>query len=282
MKAAIKKVLKSGIRFAVNVAMQSTIGRYSIDQVLDLALSRSKTVQHQGLALTFAVPNKLNLFRVDSFSIKEPETLEWIDAIPQGSVLWDIGANIGLYTCYAAKARGCRVFAFEPSIFNLELLARNISLNGLTREATIIPLPLTDALTISTLNMTTTEWGGAMSTFDQTYTHDGSMLKKVFEFRTIGLSMDEALALLRNAQPDYIKMDVDGIEHLILKGGAGVLRSIKGVLIEINDEFEQQSVDSTRYLREAGLVLKAKRHADMFDQSPYRNSYNQIWHRVTM
>ena len=282
MKAAIKKVLKSGIRFAVNVAMQSTIGRYSIDQVLDLALSRSKTVQHQGLALTFAVPNKINLFRVDSFSIKEPETLEWIDAIPQGSVLWDIGANIGLYTCYAAKARGCRVFAFEPSIFNLELLARNISLNGLTREATIIPLPLTDALTISTLNMTTTEWGGAMSTFDQTYTHDGSMLKKVFEFRTIGLSMDEALALLRNAQPDYIKMDVDGIEHLILKGGAGVLRSIKGVLIEINDEFEQQSVDSTRYLREAGLVLKAKRHADMFDQSPYRNSYNQIWHRVTM
>ena len=282
MKAAIKKVLKSGIRFAVNVAMQSTIGRYSIDQVLDLALSRSKTVQHQGLALTFAVPNKLNLFRVDSFSIKEPETLEWIDAIPQGSVLWDIGANIGLYTCYAAKARGCRVFAFEPSIFNLELLARNISLNGLTREATIIPLPLTDALTISTLNMTTTEWGGAMSTFDQTYTHDGSMLRKVFEFRTIGLSMDEALALLRNAQPDYIKMDVDGIEHLILKGGAGVLRSIKGVLIEINDEFEQQSVDSTRYLREAGLVLKAKRHADMFEQSPYRNSYNQIWHRVTM
>lgn len=282
MKAAIKKVLKSGIRFAVNVAMQSTIGRYSIDQVLDLALSRSKTVQHQGLALTFAVPNKINLFRVDSFSIKEPETLEWIDAIPQGSVLWDIGANIGLYTCYAAKARGCRVFAFEPSIFNLELLARNISLNGLTREATIIPLPLTDALTISTLNMTTTEWGGAMSTFDQSYTHDGSMLKKVFEFRTIGLSMDEAVALLRNAQPDYIKMDVDGIEHLILKGGAGVLRSIKGVLIEINDEFEQQSVDSTRYLREAGLVLKAKRHADMFDQSPYRNSYNQIWHRVTM
>ncbi len=160
MKTAIKKVLKSGIRFAVDVAMKSTIGRYSIDQVLDIALNRAKTVQHQGLALTFAVPNKLNFFRVDSFSIKEPETLEWIDGIPQGSVLWDIGANIGLYTCYAAKARGCRVVAFEPSIFNLELLARNISLNGLTSKATIIPLPLTDALTVSTLNMTTTEWGG--------------------------------------------------------------------------------------------------------------------------
>ena len=282
MKAAIKKALKSCIRFAVNGVMKSAIGGYSVDQVLDIALSRTKTVQHQGVALTFAVPNKLNLFRVDSFSIKEPETLEWIDGIPQGAVLWDIGANIGLYTCYAAKARGCRVVAFEPSIFNLELLARNISLNSLTSTATIIPLPLTDALTISTLNMTTTEWGGAMSTFDQSYTHDGSMLKKVFEFRTIGLSMDEALALLRTAQPDYIKMDVDGIEHLILKGGTEVLKNIKSVLIEINDDFEEQAVNSVRYLREAGLVVKAKRHANMFDHSPYKNSFNQIWHRATM
>ncbi len=282
MKAAIKKVLKSGIRFALNVLMKSAIGRYSIDQVLDISLSRAKTVQHQGLALTFAVPNKLNFFRVDSFSAKEPETLEWIDGIPQGSVLWDIGANIGLYTCYAAKARRCRVVAFEPSVFNLELLARNISLNGLTGNVTIVPFPLTDALTISTLNMTTTEWGGAMSTFDQSYTYDGSVLKKVFELRVIGLSMDEALALLRIAQPDYIKMDVDGIEHLILKGGTEVLKNIKSVLIEINDVFEEQAVNSVRYLREAGLVVKAKRHANMFDHSPYKNSFNQIWHRATM
>lgn len=108
------------------------------------------------------------------------------------------------------------------------------------------------------------------------------MLKKVFELRTIGLSMDEALALLRIVRPDYIKMDVDGIEHLILKGDAEVLKNIKSVLIEINDEFEEQAVNSARYLREAGLVLKAKRHANMFDHSPYRSSYNQIWHRVTV
>lgn len=94
--------------------------------------------------------------------------------------------------------------------------------------------------------------------------------------------MDEALALLRIAQPDYIKMDVDGIEHLILKGGTEVLKNIKSVLIEINDDFEEQAVNSVRYLREAGLVVKAKRHANMFDHSPYKNSFNQIWHRATM
>ena len=108
----------------------------------------------------FVVPNVINHYRIDTFSTKEPETLEWIDKIPQGSVLWDIGSNIGLYSCYAAKARGCRVFAFEPSVFNLELLARNIFLNGLTDQVTIVPLPLSDALSFSTLNMSSTEWGG--------------------------------------------------------------------------------------------------------------------------
>jgi len=73
------------------------------------------------------------------FATKEPETLEWIDRIPEKSVLWDIGANVGLYSCYAAKARGCRVFAFEPSVFNLEILARNIFLNQLTDQITIVP-----------------------------------------------------------------------------------------------------------------------------------------------
>jgi len=97
---------------------------------------------------------------MDTFSTKEPETLEWIDKIPQGSVIWDVGANIGLYTCYAAKARGCRVFAFEPSVFNLELLARNIFLNELTDRVTIIPTPLSNTLAFNALNMQTTEWGG--------------------------------------------------------------------------------------------------------------------------
>ena len=44
----------------------------------------------------FSVPNELNYFRVNTFSSKEPETLDWIDTLKPGTVLWDIGANIGL------------------------------------------------------------------------------------------------------------------------------------------------------------------------------------------
>jgi FkbM family methyltransferase len=258
---------------------KTTIGRYVYGQIINNAMSQTQRVTHQGLSLTFSTPNPLNVFRADTFSTKEPETLEWIDGMPRDSVVWDIGANVGLYSCYAAKHRGCRVFAFEPSVFNLELLARNIYSNMLTKLVTIVPFPLSDVLAVNTLNMTATEWGGALSTFGKTYGYDGQPLCKVFEFATIGLSMSEAVELLKIPLPDYIKMDVDGIEHVILKGGALVLQNVQGVLIEINDNFQQQAEDSMRYLSAAGLRLKEKRRWEGTDNSPFAATYNQIWHR---
>ena len=74
-------------------------------------------------------------------------------------------------------------------------------------------------------------------------------------------------------------MDVDGIEHLILKGGSNVLKCAKGVLIEINDNFQEQVDRASHYLKEAGFSLKEKRHADYFDNvsSAAKYTYNQIW-----
>lgn len=275
----MREIAKSILNAAVNFAIKTRLGRYCLEQSIASLMTSTCAIMHQGHELRFAAPNRLNRFRINTFATKEPETLEWIEAIPRGSVMWDIGANVGLYTCYAAKARGCRVFAFEPSVFNLELLARNISLNKISSRATIVPLPLSEFMMISSLNMTTTEWGGAMSTFDQPYTHDGTLMQKAFEYSTIGLTLDEAVRLLKLPQPDFIKMDVDGIEHLILKGGSATLASIRGILIEINDEFKQQSEEASRYLSDAGLILKEKRHAELFEGSAYRHSYNQIWVR---
>ena len=279
MKKAIKKFIKFSIRAALTIAMKTALGRYLFEQVLSTALNRTSSVKHNGMSLTFAAPNSMNHFRVETFSTKEPETLDWIDQMDQGSLVWDIGANVGLYSCYAAKARGCTVFAFEPSVFNLELLARNIFLNDLTERVVIVPLPLSERLNISTLNMSMTDWGGALSTFGESYSYDNKPLIKVFEFRTLGLSMDDAVARLDMAQPDYIKMDVDGIEHLILKGGVTVLSKVKSVLIEINEEFTEQAVDSFKYLSDSGLELVEKRHSEMSSGTPV---FNQIWRRMAM
>ena len=43
-------------------------------------------------------------------------------------VCWDIGANIGLYSLYAARAKGLKVFAFEPESTNFARFNNNINL----------------------------------------------------------------------------------------------------------------------------------------------------------
>lgn len=279
MKAQMKSAVRATIRSIVNLSSGTRIGKYLFNQVLNTAMEETREVSHDGLTLKFAAPNSLCDWRVKTFSTKEPETLDWIDSILKGSVLWDIGANIGLYSVYAAKRRGCRVWAFEPSVFNLELLARNLFMNGLTDQVCIVPLALSNKLGTSKMRMTTTEWGGAMSTFGQGFGWDGKAIRQVFEFQTVGLTMEDAVRNLSIPIPDYIKIDVDGLEHLILKGGAELLRGIKGVLIEVNDDFNEQAEQCQQVLIGAGLVLKEKRHSDMIGASTigFQYTYNQIW-----
>lgn len=277
MKKNIKSMIKKVINWTVIAMSNNFIGRYIYSQILASVMDRRQNIEHMGLELMFTTPNELNQYRADSFSSKEPETLEWIDKIPEYSVFWDIGANVGLYSCYAAKKIKCNVFAFEPSVFNLELLARNIFINDLTDKITIIPLPLSETLAVNKLNMTTTEWGGALSTFGESFGYDGQAMSKVFEFSVIGLSMCDAIESLKIPQPDFIKMDVDGIEHLILKGGMPILEKVREILIEINDSFSTQANEASKLLQQAGFELKEKRHAEEFDTGMGKDTFNQIW-----
>ncbi len=54
----------------------------------------------------------------------EPETIRWLDRVPEGEVLWDIGAKVGVYTIYGAVKRKLRVLAFEPGAASLATLTK--------------------------------------------------------------------------------------------------------------------------------------------------------------
>jgi FkbM family methyltransferase len=214
MSKIVKNAVKSMLSGTIRAINKTDAGRYFFNRVVNSAMEQSAEVLYGGIKFRFATPNGLCDWRARTFATKEPETLDWIDNIDVGSIMWDIGANVGLYSVYAAKKRNCNVYAFEPSVFNLELLARNISMNNLVNQICIIPIPLSDKIGISKMQLTTTEWGGALSTFDQEFGWDGKIINKVFEFQTIGLSMENAMSLLNIPIPEYIKIDVDGLEHL--------------------------------------------------------------------
>jgi hypothetical protein len=74
-----------------------------------------------------------------------------------------------------------------------------------------------------------------------------------------GINMDSIQTGLNIPKPDNIKMDVDGIEHFILKGGKQILENVKGILIEVNDNFNEQASECSSLLKEAGLKLAKKK-----------------------
>lgn len=273
MKIILKKFISRLIGVLITLLPTSSLGRHVYSELITKILNQRRVVLHGGFTLSFLAPNQLNNYRITTFATKEPETLKWIDAFPENSVLWDVGANVGLYSIYAAMTKNCRVFAFEPSVFNLELLARNVSVNKLEKQVCIVPVALSDRVGSSMFKMSNTEWGGALSTFGQSFDQDGKELKQVFEYQTVGLSMDDACTLLKIAQPQYLKMDVDGIEHFILRGGMTTLSKVESVLIEINDAFVDQAEESTALLKKAGLILHRKCDLGV------PNQYNQWWIR---
>jgi FkbM family methyltransferase len=63
-----------------------------------------------------------------------PEMLTWRRALATGGLFLDVGANVGIYTLWAAEL-GAEVIALEPAVDTYELLAENIALNGYRSRA---------------------------------------------------------------------------------------------------------------------------------------------------
>ncbi len=280
MKKILKLIIQVFTKSIIAFLSKLNAGRYFIDELSGSIFNIKKTIKHKELQFSFYVPNRLNFFRVATFSSKEPETLEWIDTFKKKSVFWDIGANIGLYSCYAAARANCQVYAFEPSVFNLELLAKNININSFSNKIRIISFPLCESLAFKPFNMSTMERGGALSNFGENLDHENlqKMFKYNFNYNTFGLSIDQSVKLLNFAKPNYIKIDVDGIEHLILKGATDTLKDVDSLLVEINDNDKKQSGDTEKYLMEAGFKLKHKLHSELIEKSEkFSTFFNQIW-----
>lgn len=246
-------------------------------------LGYKETIDYKDLSLSILTPNALCSYRASSFHNKEPETLEWIDKFVRPKIIWDIGANIGLYSIYAAKRHiNSKVYAFEPSVLNLELLARNIQLNRLVDSICIVPVPLFSEVGEDIFRLQMADRGGALSAFSVDFGYDNKPLKFSLSYGTLGVTMDDMVGFFGVPQPDHIKIDVDGVEHLILKGGAKVLADtrLKSILVELNDDFVEQKQLAEAVLKRSGFELSAKlRSEEAFDVSAGQ-VWNNIWTRI--
>ncbi len=167
---------------------------------------------------------------------KEPDTIEWIRGFQPGEVFIDIGANVGMYSIWAAKTRGVRTFAFEPESQNYALLCRNIAMNGLMDHVVAYCLALSDSAGYSLLHLSQFKLGSSCHSFGEKVDHQLAHRDTQLSQGCVAATLDALVADGVLPAPNHIKIDVDGLEHKVLTGCRSVLGDarLKSVLVEIN------------------------------------------------
>lgn len=234
-----------------------------------------KEVEINGTSMLFDANEELHLLRAEWLASKEPETLEWINGFAPGEVLFDIGANIGVFSIYAALRRGCEVYAFEPEAKNYACLNRNILLNGLGRRVKALNVGLHDRTGLEFLNLHDLASGAALHALGEPLDWRRKRFEPKFEQAVIAFTLDEFVERFGVPVPHHVKLDVDGNEHRIIRGGRRTLSSpvVKSLLIEINEN-DRPLIEA---IESCGLKLAHKTRLAM--QGDTRDMFNAVFAR---
>ncbi len=243
-----------------------------------------KKITIQNTKIKFFVPNKAVNLRVKRFYSKEPGTLEWIDNFNNDNIIfWDIGSNIGLFSIYASiKHKKIKVYSFEPSTSNLRVLSRNISINNLQEKIIINQFPLTlKHNTYQILKETRFQEGCASNSFGEDFGFDGNKIYEKNSYKVFGNNINNLIENKILEIPDYIKIDVDGIEHLILEGADKYLNSdkIKSISVELNEDFIDQKTRVKKILLDNNFLFVSKNKGEDNPNSKILSTYNYIFQK---
>jgi FkbM family methyltransferase len=187
-------------------------------------------------------------------SEKEPDLVHFLDRLPKETIFWDVGANVGFFSIYAAK-RGMRVLAFEPDQLTCGVLNRNIFLNGVSDRCIALPIALNDSDVIDVLSMKEFLPANAYNTFGRQTNEYGRDFVPVFSQGSVGLTGDGirlGTSLAGLAQPSFVKIDVDGNELKVVAGMKQKLSNARFVCIELSKE-HPETVETVGILSSLGF-----------------------------
>ncbi len=193
-------------------------------------------------------------------------------ALPDGACVFDVGANVGLFTLWVGtRARRARIFAFEPIPPTCAVLRANVELYGL--DARVFPLGLSDraeeadftfyprmaglsgrfaqedrAVTRSIVERWMADSGGRVEAAEIEAAVDDLLQSETWRCRLAPLS-----AVIREQgieRIDLLKVDVERSELQVLRGIAGEdWPKIRQIVLEIHSE---------ELLREAVALLEER------------------------
>jgi len=219
-------------------------------------------------------------WRYDTLLEKEPETIEWIDTFRPGETLWDIGANVGIYSIYAG-VKGVRTLAFEPHFANYHQLCVTVAINGLQDVVTPLCLAFAEKKSLSALNLASVEVGTSMSNFGAALDFRGQAFEPAFRQGMIGYDLDSFVEDFEIEVPDHIKIDVDGIELAIVAGAQKTLANpkVQSVSIELIESDAAQVDAVSEIMARAGFHFVHKKQNAAFATPQTTDVLNYLFHR---
>jgi FkbM family methyltransferase len=155
---------------------------------------------------------------------------DFVEEVRPEDTVWDVGANVGTYSLFAAR-QGASVVAFEPASDALPRLRKNIELNSV--DVSIMEVALADENGTRNLLNTGKSGHGKLS--------DG-------DGETVEVRRGDTLEL---EQPDIIKIDVEGAEYEVIRGMGEKLSGARACYVEFHEGVDQSSL--IEFLQNKGL-----------------------------
>lgn len=181
------------------------------------------------ITVNFHVPDRDDFVRVDSFSNERNVVRSFLYDIESTDVVFDIGAHIGTYACFASKkAEDGSIVAFEPVSKNNERLRTNLTQNAENWTIKECALSNFDGKTFIKLSD---------SRGSETIDEDGDITVPTHRGETLIESGDIP-------SPDVIKIDVEGAEMDVLKGFGDWIEDVRVIYCEIHPkELSKSNID---------------------------------------
>ncbi len=150
--------------------------------------------------------------------------------IKNNSIIIDVGANIGIFTLFAAHlSRGGKIYAFEPATKTFNILNRTIVANNLTPNIHTINKALGDEDGRAILLVGADEVGGA-NLIDKSLCLSGK--EDIFNIseEVSMTTLDKFIGENNIKKVDFIKIDAEGYEKQIIKGAREVIKKFSPVI----------------------------------------------------
>jgi FkbM family methyltransferase len=154
------------------------------------------------------------------------------------------------------------VYAFEPAVFNFNILEKNIIENygkGLI-ENNVVPLniALSSSTEIGSFNYGSLEEGTSVHMLGAAVNQHGRQFAPKLAQKMLAMRLDDMVKIFRAPVPNHIKIDVDGSELDVIRGAKETLlnRDVKSVLVEIT--YANRGQETRRLVEESGFELAKK------------------------